>query len=133
MRIVCRELRDRLRDAARCCEHCRKPLAVGTAEIAHIYTKGHGGGGWLDIPANLVALGSAFGCSCHCRQHQQNENPSTDDLKAIVARRYKTTVDAVIAELDRALNQLHKGDKYLCPWTRYYWFKTQTGYEWGYE
>ena len=49
----------------------------------------------------------------------------------LVLANQKDEADAVIAELDRALNQLHKGDRYECPWTKYWWQKTLTGYEWG--
>lgn len=131
MKITCSELRDHFRQAARRCEHCQRKLLPQEVEIAHIVTKGFGGGGWLDVPGNLVALGHAYSCGCHARQHQNNANPSTDDLKAIVAARYRTTVEAVQAELDRALNQLKKGSKYECPFTEFWWQKRIDGYEWG--
>ncbi len=74
------------------CEYCRK--SVFRCEPHHVRTRGHGGGGRLDIAINLVAL-----CPlCHRSHHDGNE-PLTCDLKAIVAARESRLQDDIEAEI----------------------------------
>lgn len=98
---------------ARRCEWCGR--AVSVAEPAHIFAKGMGGGGRLDIPCNLVALGSAFDCACHRRQHDGHE-PLPHDLLALVAARYGVLQLDVENEIHR-VRRLAKGSQYQCPFT----------------
>lgn len=54
-------------------------------EPHHIHARGMGGGSRLDIPINLVSLGTAGDCSCHAGA--QRGNPPKDILLAIAAER----------------------------------------------
>lgn len=113
MKIVCPELLVIFR-ARRSCEWCKRPLR-NAAEPAHVFAKGMGGGGQLDIPCNIVALGSAFECGCHSQQHD-GHRPMRCDLLAVVAARYKVTQFMVEHEIYRA-RLLPKGSAYMCPFT----------------
>lgn len=68
------------------CDYCGRYCQ--SREAAHIFARGMGGGGRLDIRCNLMALGSAFDCGCHNNHHNGHE-PTRDDLLAMVAKREK--------------------------------------------
>lgn len=82
------------------CEWCLRFCPV--REPAHIFARGMGGGGRLDVRINLVALGSTklFACPCHTNNHSGHE-PTQNDLIFIVARRERVNPvdlkDALIA------------------------------------
>ena len=116
MKIESETLLDGFRMATKC-EWCGRRISV--AEPHHVFTKGMGGGGRLDIPCNLVALGGAFECSCH-RSHHDGHAPLTCDLLALVAARLGTLQKDIEAEIHRA-RRLPKGSIYTCPWTGFTW------------
>jgi hypothetical protein len=68
MVIIDESLLDEFRTAGPC-EWCGKHCQA--REPHHIFARGMGGGGRLDIRNNLVALGSSrwFECSCHQAAH----------------------------------------------------------------
>lgn len=78
------------------CEHC----GYHTAEPHHVYAKGMGGGGRLDVRVNLVALCRV----CHSQHHNGN-SPTRAVLLGIVAQREKTTTDAIQDEIYRLRRQ----------------------------
>ena len=70
------------------CEFCGKP---GPSDPEHVYPRALGGSRRLDVRENLVAL---------CRYHHNNAGsghgePSKAQLKAHVAKREKSTVEAI--------------------------------------
>jgi hypothetical protein len=67
------------------CEWCRR--RVTRREPHHVYARGMGGGGRLDVRANLAALCAAFtgGDDCHDAAHAGRI--TKDELIAVVARR----------------------------------------------
>lgn len=65
------------------CEVCGRPCSV--REPHHIFARGMGGGGQLDIPINLCAVGQAFQCSCHRRHHDGNL-PRSVFIEAVAVR-----------------------------------------------
>lgn len=81
------------------CEWCKRWCRV--REPHHIRCRGHGGGGRLDVPVNLVALGSSqmMCCSCHTDHHAMKE-PTTEDLLAIACQREGILQDQAIELLD---------------------------------
>jgi hypothetical protein len=85
-----------------------------------------GAGGQLDIPCNIVSGDRR----CHDLNHA-GKYPKREDLLAVVASRYRVTADDVLAEIQRALNILKKGDRYECPFTDFWWQKTLDGYIWS--
>lgn len=101
------------------CEFCRRPVRVA-CDTAHIFACGAGDGGRMDIPANLVSLGRAFDCGCHTNNHNARV-PRTHDLVKVVAARWNVGADEVLAELHRALNQVKKGQVYVCRFTGWEW------------
>jgi len=93
------------------CEWCGKYVPTGL-ECAHIFTKGMGGGQWLDIPCNLLALCPPFtGNNCHQKAHNgriRKGDPRTGtvlvgaaviraELLAIVGRREGMTPEQIVA------------------------------------
>ena len=66
------------------CEMCQRPCQ--RRQPHHIISRGFGGSKRLDVEINLVALGSAFECSCHTRFHSTGEL-QPEDFMQIVARR----------------------------------------------
>lgn len=105
MRIVSEKTLAKYRGPGRC-EWCCRP--VSRREAAHVFARGMGSGGRLDIDINLVALCGAFsgGLNCHHESHQGRE-PTTDDLLAVVAAREGTTQDAIRVAV-RDLRRLDK-------------------------
>ncbi len=100
MRIVDEKLLHEFRMKERC-EWCGKQ--VFRCEPHHVYTRGIGGGGRLDVRINLVAL-----CPRDHRSHHDGNEPLTIDLKAIVAareNRLQGDIEAEIAALRRRRKQ----------------------------
>lgn len=82
------------------CEYCGRKCEV--REAAHLWAKGAGGGGRLDLRVNLAGLGGPFLCACHHRLHQGELEPFP--LLANVADREGVTVHEIadaIAEFRR--------------------------------
>ena len=87
MRIVDRALLDSFRDKCKC-EHCGAAVPTG-CHPHHLWTRGMGSGGRLDIAINLIAL-----CSlCHRRTHDGAIH--RDQLLAAVARREGIRADEI--------------------------------------
>jgi len=78
----------RLRGA---CEICNKMCHV--REPAHVIARGLGGGKRMDVPLNLLALGSSIKmcCPCHTMQHQMNQ-PDDLEMFAMAAKREGCTL-----------------------------------------
>jgi len=81
------------------CEGCGKPCR--RREPHHIKKRGLGGGSRLDIPINLIALGSAFDCACHIKA-EAGTLPKAKLLE-IVAGREGRTPEQVELEIYRLL------------------------------
>lgn len=65
-----------------CGRHCK------AREAHHLFCRGIGGGGRLDIRCNLVALGSSITMACTCHHdHHSIGDPSTDALLAVACQR----------------------------------------------
>jgi hypothetical protein len=88
------------------CAYCERYCRI--REAAHIFARGIGSGGRLDIPINLVSLGSTpnFACSCHTMSHN-GKQPMRADLLVIVADRERCTV----ADIVDAVNFLRRASK----------------------
>lgn len=99
MRIVDENCLNRFR-FARKCEWCAAPTPHG-AHPHHIYCRGAGSGGRLDIAINLIALD----WKCHGMVH--SGHIQRHDLLAIVAARHGVTQDAIKAII-RDLRHLDK-------------------------
>lgn len=87
------------------CELCGLYAAV--REPHHLWRKGHGGGGTLDIRINLISLGGScllpsgrrrFSCFCHDRIHNGKIAPA--HVLAIVAAREGTTPETITEVMD---------------------------------
>ena len=86
-----------------CCEWChQRRSTVGH----HLWTKGMGGNGWIDLFINLIAL-----CA-ECHNDAENGFIQRCDLLAIVATREKTTQDEIRAAI-RDIRRLPKRS----PWS----------------
>lgn len=73
------------------CEACGR---TARCHAAHVYARGMGGGGRLDVPINLVSL-----CPpCH-DAHHHGRAPTRHDLVCLVARRYGQLPDVIEARL----------------------------------
>ncbi len=96
MRVVNPELRRRFNGPGRC-GLCNKDCKA--RECAHYLAKGMGAGGTLDVAFNLIALGGAFGCGCHTRQHAGEIHPA--DLLACIASREYMLQDDILNRLER--------------------------------
>lgn len=94
MKVVDDELLSEFRRAGRC-ELCGLP---GHTQPHHVFPRGMGGGGRLDVRVNLVALCLV----CHNGFHDGNVPRAS--LLALVARREKLTVEEVEAEIRRLRN-----------------------------
>ena len=66
-----------------CGRYCRR------REPHHHKPRGHGAGSRLDIPENLIAVGSAFDCGCHVRI--ENGNVARKFVLAKIAARLGKT------------------------------------------
>src|SRR5437016_2784175 len=98
MKIIDKPLLALFRRPGRC-EWCGK---FGPRDPHHLFARGMGGGGRLDIRINLVSI-----CrDCHNACHDGQE-PGLIDLLAIVAQRENTTQDAIRREIWR----LRRADK----------------------
>lgn len=79
------------------CEWCHK--SVFRCEPHHVFARGMGGGGRLDVAINLIGL-----CpDCH-RDHHQGRTPQKFDLLAVVAARegrLQIDIESEIAQLRR--------------------------------
>ena len=84
MIIINEDLLDQFR-AAGPCEWCGKPCQ--RREPHHIFSRGLGGGGRLDIPCNLVALGSSLLWECACHQAAHAGSISRLQLLLVVGHR----------------------------------------------
>lgn len=93
------------------CEFCKRWCDV--REGHHLWPKGFGGGGQMDVPCNLIALGSTlcFQCPCHTEIHAGNIQ--RNDLLLIVARRERCLQGDIEAEVHR-IRRLPKGSDYRC-------------------
>lgn len=82
------------------CEHCglycRKPT-----ERHHIVSRGMGGGHRLDVPENLIDLGSVWDCSCHARAQAGLITRSA--LQSLVAKRLGITVQTLRIRVNKKL------------------------------
>lgn len=86
MRIIHEPTLDRFRQP-RTCEYCFK--ACSSPDPHHLSAKGMGGGGRIDLACNLISL-----CrECHTSLHDGNIDRA--ELLNVVARREKTTIDAI--------------------------------------
>ena len=76
------------------CELCAKPCKV--REPAHIAARGLGDGRRLDVPINLLSLGSTVHheCQCHSKQHATGR-PSRREMQEIAAKREGMEVNAI--------------------------------------
>lgn len=98
VKIVNKALREEYRRAG-LCEYCLRPCRV--CEGAHLFAKGIGEGGAIDLPINLIKLGSSAishvtGCYCHHESHCDGNELNKKFLE-IVAAREATTVDDIKA------------------------------------
>ena len=92
MRVVSEKTLDlfRGRGECSCCGRwCRR------LEPHHWYPKGAGSGARLDIPENLIALGSAFDCACH--KKAEDGNVPRSKLLALIALREGKLPEEVLA------------------------------------
>lgn len=94
MKIICHDLLRRFREPGPC-EICLKQCKV--REPAHIVARGLGGGGHLDVPVNLLSLGSTprFECQCHYNQHATGI-PDRTEMQFLAAAREGMTFDEVL-------------------------------------
>lgn len=99
MKIVNESLLDEFRNALRC-EWCKKPAKC---DPHHVFAKGMGGGGRLDVRVNLVALCRV----CHTLTHAGEI--ARYDLLAIIAVREGMLQDKIEEEVWR-LRRLKKGE-----------------------
>ena len=96
MKIIDEELLDCFRGAG-LCEYCGK--LVVRREPHHLFCRGMGSGGRLDVRINLVAICATFsgGDNCHARAHSGEITRS--ELLEIVAAREQTTVEEIEATI----------------------------------
>ncbi len=91
------------------CELCDQFCRV--REPAHIFPRGARSWKRIDLPWNLLALGSTpnFQCSCHSMIH--NGKISLGEQLAVVCRREGVTPEWIRAEHARLLRELGKGGR----------------------
>jgi hypothetical protein len=77
------------------CEWCRRYCR--RREPHHLACRGMGGGARLDIPCNLIALGSTRNWDCTCHEKIQRGRIDSADVLALVARREGVTAEDVVA------------------------------------
>lgn len=75
------------------CECCGEWCPGGT-DAAHVFARGMGGGGRMDVRINLVSLKRA-----HHRSHHDGGKPTRADLLKIVAKREGLSVDELREKL----------------------------------
>jgi len=77
------------------CENCGRFCQV--REPAHLWAKGFGGGGWIDLRINLISLGSSRHsfCACHSISHNDGGVLNATFL-GLIAWRERTTEDSII-------------------------------------
>jgi hypothetical protein len=92
MKVINEDLLDTFRRKPRC-EVCKRRFDV--LEPHHVWAKGMGGGGRLDVPQNLISV-----CR-YCHQAIHLGKVSRLELLAIVARRERTTVAEIEEEIWR--------------------------------
>lgn len=92
MKIIDEALLQEFRDKQRC-EWCGR---VGIVQPHHLWARGMGGGGRLDVRINLIALCA----NCHSRHHQGGR-PLKCDLLADVAAREGMMQDDIEREIYR--------------------------------
>jgi hypothetical protein len=85
------------------CESCGKHCE--NLAPHHWKPRGMGGGSRLDIPINLISLGSDYDCPCHWRA--QNNARFNNDLLVIIARREGRTAADIVSEINLRL-RTHK-------------------------
>ncbi len=105
MKIVRPKTLDLYRGPGRC-EWCKKPCSK--REPHHLRCRGTNSSKQVDIPINLIALGSTplFACSCHTKIGDGNIKAS--DVLALVAEREGTTPEAITEVMDLII-RLPKG------------------------
>ncbi len=81
------------------CENCGK--VCKRLEPHHWRCRGADGGARLDLPINLIALGSAFDCGCH--QRAQNGIIPSEQILWIIARREGSTPRRIEARIWKIL------------------------------
>lgn len=100
------------------CEWCSSSTIP--TQAAHVFTKGMGGGGRLDLNINCCAL-----CThCHAKHHAGHD-PTPDKLVELIALREKTTPDNIRFAV-RDLRRISKpADSYaaLCEVLMRYWLQ----------
>lgn len=104
MKVVNKALLAEFRTAG-ACEYCKRPCRA--REPHHLFTRG---AGQLDIRINLIALGSAFQCTCHRERHDGNILHC--DMLAVVAARENVLQDH-ITDVIHLLRRLPKKPR---PW-----------------
>lgn len=98
MKIVNEELLNRFRGPG-VCEWCKR--RVSAREPHHVFTKGFGGARRLDVPINLIALCATFSGGLNCHDQFHTGQILREDLLAIVAKRERTTQQAIQEEIWR--------------------------------
>lgn len=98
MRVADRDLLREFREPGRC-ELCLKWCKK--REPHHLWAKGMGGGGRLDVRINLIALGSTLEWQCECHTRIHNGLVPKIVLMVIVATREAILVDDLEAEMYR--------------------------------
>lgn len=93
------------------CEICGKWCRW--REFHHIQPRGMGGGKRLDIPINLICVGSTQNWQCPCHGRCERKEITQDQCWAIVAKREGCTVEQIKDEIAR-VNRLDKGAEYVC-------------------
>lgn len=100
MKIIDEALLDEFRQSGYC-EWCGRWFV--RLDAAHVFARGMGGGGRLDVRVNLLGL-----CRRDHDLHHAGHKPTRDDLIALIAKREGLTPEAVVAEITR-LRNLPKG------------------------
>lgn len=97
MKIISETTLDLYRGPGRC-EWCKKPCSK--REPHHLRCRGQGSSKRIDIPINLIALGSTllFQCSCHTKIGAANIKAF--EVLAVVAAREDTTPEAITEVMD---------------------------------
>lgn len=103
MKVIDEELLKTCRTSG-LCEYCGK--SCRSREPHHLFCRGIGGGGRLDIPINLLALGAAFECPCHRLFHAGKI--SRLQMLEKIAEREGRTADDIEAEI-RLISRTPKG------------------------
>jgi hypothetical protein len=94
MRVVDENLLQMFRGKPRC-EWCGRTNG-GQLQPHHLWCRGMGGGGRLDVPVNLIAL-----CAVPCHHDAQEGRILKADLLAVVAAREGVLQQDIIDEVNR--------------------------------